>query len=201
MANFLDLPLEIREQIYALLLVYSPPSPTPSPPPSSTFAGTHMRPTLTLTPIHPMFSHLHPAILAVNKQIHFEAFPILYTHNTFLAHPTLLASFPSFHADGRRPYPHISDTSCPGVRLIRRWYLKARLDCGPFWTAERVETAFSGADELTLEVSQSMYDGAGSEVLCLFEGVRGLKRVRVWGSVVGREEYVAWLEGQMREEV
>lgn len=61
--------------------------------------------------------------------------------------------------------------------------------------------AFTGADELTVEVWQSMYDGAGSEVLGLFEGVRRVRGVRVWGSTVGREEYVAWLEGVMRNEL
>ncbi|KAJ4400977.1 hypothetical protein N0V82_010891, partial [Gnomoniopsis sp. IMI 355080] len=94
-------------------------------------------------------------------------------------------------------YPQISESTCPGVRLIRRWYLKARLDCGPFWTAERVAEAFTGVDELTVEVWQSMYGEGGGKVLRLFRGVRGVKRVKIWGSTTGLERYVRWLEGVM----
>lgn len=188
MANFLDLSLELREQIYHYLLHHPPPDP-------------HSPDLLTSPP-----TTLHPAILAVNKQIHLEALPILYAHNTFRSHPTLLTSFPSLHspaagaagaANNNNLYPQISESTCPGVRLIRRWYLKARLDCGPFWTAERISEAFTGVDELTVEVWQSMYAGGGGEVLRLFRGVRGVKRVRIWGSTTGVERYVRWLEGVM----
>ncbi|KAJ4388582.1 hypothetical protein N0V93_006040 [Gnomoniopsis smithogilvyi] len=165
MANFLDLALELREQIYHYLLHHPPPDP-------------HNPNSLT-APATP----LHPAILAVNKQIHAEALPILYAHNTFRSHPTLLTSFPSLYNPTvvASNCPQISESTCPGVRLIRRWYLKARLDCGPFWTAERVAEAFTGVDELTVEVWQSMYGGGGGEVLRLFGGVRGVKKVRIWG--------------------
>lgn len=186
MANFLDLSLELREQIYHYLLRHPPPDP-------------HSPDTLTTAP-----TTLHPAILAVNKQIYLEALPILYAHNTFRSHPTLLTSFPSLHsptaaagAANNNLYPQISQSTCPGVQLIRRWYLKARLDCGPFWTAERITEAFTGVDELTVEVWQSMYAGGGGEVLRLFRGVRGVKRVRIWGSTTGVERYVRWLEGVM----
>lgn len=183
MANFLDLSLELREQIYHYLLHHPPPDP-------------HSLDKLTATP-----NLLYPAILAVNKQIHLEALPILYAHNTFRSHPTLLTSFPALHSpDGATPgpsYRQISASTCPGVQLIRRWYLKARLDCGPFWTAEKVTEAFTGVDELTVEVWQSMYAGGGGEVLRLFRGVRGVKKVRIWGSTTGLERYVRWLEDVM----
>lgn len=87
------------------------------------------------------------------------------------------------------------------MRLIRKWYLKARLDCGPFWTEERVAGAFTGVEELTVEVWQSMYGGGGGEILRLFKGVRGVKRVRIWGSTTGLERYVRWLESVMRSPV
>lgn len=182
MANFLDLSIELREQIYHYLLYYPPPDPH--------------SPNVLAAPI----ATLHPAILAVNKQIYTEALPILYAHNSFRSHPTLLTSFPSLHSPATS-YPQISESTCPGVRLIRRWYLKARLDCGPFWTAERVAEAFTGVDELTVEVWQSMYGGGGGEVLRLFCGVRGVKRVRIWGSTTGLERYVRWLEDVMASPV
>ncbi|CAN8095683.1 unnamed protein product [Discula destructiva] len=186
MASFLDLSLEIREQVYQHLLLHQPADP------DSSSQHSKEQPLVT-RPGHPT---LHPMILSVCKQTHAEALPILYAQNTFRAHPTLLTSFPSLHSP--RAYPPISESSCPGVRLIRKWYLTARLDCGPFWTARTVAEAFTGADELMVEVWQSMYDGAGSEVLRLFEGVRGVKRAKIWGSIAGREGYVRLLEGLMR---
>lgn len=183
MINFLDLPLELREQIY-----------------------THL---LTLAPSHPT---LQPAILTACRQTHAEALPILYGHNTFQCHPSLLASFPRLYdpsaawANPLAPlkpasYPQLSESTSPGLRLARRWYLKARLDCGPFWGAEEVEGAFTGAEELTVEVWQTMFRECGNEVLRIFEGVRGVRRVRVWGSTTGMEGYVRWLEGAMRSPV
>jgi hypothetical protein len=39
--------------------------------------------------------------------------------------------------------------------------------------------------------------GAGADVLRQFEGVRGVRRVRVKGSVPGFEGYVGWLRRRM----
>lgn len=179
MVNILDLPLELREQIYAHLLTFPSAHPT-----------------------------LQPAILTACRQTHAEALPILYAHNIFQCHPSLLVSFPRLHNPIHRDgpytfpksleYPRISESTSPGLRLVRRWSLRARLDCGPFWDAEKVERAFTGAEELTVEVLQSAFGECGNEVLRIFEGVRGVRRVRIWGSTTGMEGYVRWLEGVMR---
>ncbi|KAF3770741.1 hypothetical protein M406DRAFT_223448, partial [Cryphonectria parasitica EP155] len=177
---FLDLPLEIRQQIYTYLLIYPPPDP-----------HSLLR--------HPQntSSSLHPAILSVSRQIHIEALPYLYAHNAFDCHPSLLTIFPRLYDPGRRTYPRVSEGTCPGVRLIRRWYLTARLDCGPFWDAETIAGAFSRAEELTVEVRQNIFLGCGGDVLRLFDGVRGVRRVKIWGSTTGLEGYVRWLEAAM----
>ena len=39
--------------------------------------------------------------------------------------------------------------------------------------------------------------GAGYGALKPFEGVRGVKKVRIWGSTTGFENYIAWLEAVM----
>lgn len=205
MGHFLNLPLEVREQIYAHLLLFTCPD-TSFPPPSADISPS-----------------LHPAILSVCHQTHAEALPFLYAQNTFACHQTLLTSFPRLYSlpsaasgsvssfrtigaaqlsrpDGGR-YPQLTETRCPGVALIRRWYLWARLDCGPFWDGETVRAAFSGAEELILEVWQSTFGACGNEVLRVFEGVRGVRRVRISGSTTGMEEYVRWLEDMMRSPV
>lgn len=198
MVTFLDLPFEIREQIYTDLLTL-PSSCDPTNPATAKTATT----TTVISSPTTNGRLLHPAILSTCHQIHSEALPILYTKNTFQCHPKLLTSFPRLH----HPSPahkQLTETSCPGVKLIRRWYLHARLDCGPFWDADTVAKALTGAEELELEVWQSMFRADGTElsaVLRMFEGVRGVRRVRVWGSTTGVEGYVAWLEGAMRSHV
>lgn len=194
MTGFLDLPFEIREQIYNHLLIL----------PSHDSPANQNNPNNTNTSL----SLLHPAILSTCHQIHLEALPILYSKNTFQCHPKLLTSFPRLHytpprsGPGAGPRKQLTATTCPGVGLIRRWYLHARLDCGPFWDAATVAAALTGAEALELEVWQTMFRGdCGTEVLRRFEGVRGLRRVRVWGSTTGAEGYVAWLEGVMRSPV
>lgn len=188
MVQFLDLPFEIREHVYIYLLILLPSS--------------SINP-----PINDHGPLLHPAILSTCHQIHAEALPLLYTKNTFQCHPTLLTSFPRLLINPRpqaQPPPspkQLTETSCPGVNLICRWYLHARLDCGPFWDAETVGKAFTGAEELELEVWQSQFGDGDIKLLRRFEGVRGVRRVRIWGSTTGVEGYVAWLEGAMRSPV
>lgn len=177
MICFLDLPFEIREQIYCHLLILLPSATNNDGP------------------------LLHPAILSTCHQIHHEALPILYTKNTFQCHPKLLTSFPRPFPVARASPKRLTETSCPGVKLIRRWYLNARLDCGPFWDAETVGQALTGAEALELEVWRSQFRPGGTEVLRMFEEVRGIRRVRIWGSTTGMEGYVAWLEGAMRSPV
>lgn len=200
MPNFLDLPLEIREQIYTHLLVHPPGCPDAS-------ATQDLLPRPPQGPPSPPSPALHPAILAVSRQTYAEAHPILYTQNTFQCHHALLTSFPRLHAPQpapprpRRQWPQISDAACPGVLLARRWHLRARLDCGPFWGAEAAARALSGAEELTVEARQSAFGACGNDVLRNLEGVRGVRRARVCGSTTGLEGYVRWLEGVMMSPV
>ncbi|KAF6815836.1 hypothetical protein CSOJ01_03315 [Colletotrichum sojae] len=169
---FLDLPLEIRLDVYTRLLLH---------PPLNKLAPT-TRPA----------DELYPAILAVSRQTHAEATPILYSKNIFLAHATLLASFPRL----RLWYPPVRERSV--LAQIRRFHVRVRLDCDPAYDATAVTAAFSGADELVVEVWQAMFQGADHGSLRVFEGVRNVKTVRVYGSTIGFEDYVHWLEDIMR---
>ena len=58
-----------------------------------------------------------------------------------------------------------------------------RLDTDPRFTAMQVEESFTGVEELDIEVFQSMYASCDFNVLKLFEGVRGVSRAMVRGSV------------------
>lgn len=167
---FLSLPGEIRNRVYATLLVVPPPSTTTA---------------LGETPL------IYPDILRVNKQIHEEALPFLYTKNTFIAHPTRLCRLPQL----RRwidpvQTPHL-------IALIQRFHIFVRLECDAGFSAEAAREAFSGKEELTVEVFQSQFRGSGNGVLRLFEGVRGVSRARVFGSIAEWPEYVAWLQRKM----
>jgi len=74
-----------------------------------------------------------------------------------------------------------------------------RLDTDPRFTASEVSAAFSGAESLEVEVWQAEYGSVDLRVLKLFEGVRGVRRARVCGSVGGK--YARWLEDVMMREV
>lgn len=74
--------------------------------------------------------------------------------------------------------------------------MQVRLDVDALYTSAAVAAAFSGAEELEVEVSQAMYDSCGIGVLRRFEGVRGVGRARVGGSVPDRR-YARWLEERM----
>jgi hypothetical protein len=132
---------------------------------------------------------LSPSILLANKQINAEASPILYTCNTFCAHPTLLASLPFLlHTDRPVLCPHVSSK-------ITRYYLSVRLDTDARFTAEQVTAAFSGKEYVEVECWQAMFASVDLDVLRLFEGIRGVKQARVSGSV--GTGYKKWLEASM----
>lgn len=59
--------------------------------------------------------------------------------------------------------------------------------------------AFSGVEELQVEVFQASYGNSDFRVLELFAGIRGVGRARVFGSVAA--EFAGWLEGCMESEV
>jgi hypothetical protein len=127
--SFLDLPPEIRLEIYQYLLV------VPNVPRSRLPASR---------------CSVSVPILSANRQIHAEASRVLYSYNKFFAHPSLLTAFPRLR------------TWLPPVRearvypRIRRFHLRLRLDCDPQFEKEAAARAFSGLDELTVEVYQAM---------------------------------------------
>lgn len=166
---FLTLPLELRLQIYSYLLHLPPPTPLSSP-------------------------TIHAPILLTNHLIHAEATPLLYAENTFIAHPSMLTSFPRL----RSYYPPIR--CAEPVRLIRRYHLTVRLDCDLPFTKEAATEAFSGIEALELYLVQSVFLGVGGTNLRAFEGVRGVGRVVITGSTTGIEGYVEWLRGVMQSE-
>ncbi|KAK1971285.1 hypothetical protein LY78DRAFT_651954 [Colletotrichum sublineola] len=171
--QFLDLPLEIRLDIYTHLLLHPPIDKLNT-------ARSGIR--------------LHPAILSASRQTHAEGTAILYSKNMFLAHATLLASFPRL-----RPwYPPIRERSV--LPHIRRFHIRVRLDCDPAFDARAAAAAFSGVEELVIEVWQAMFQGADHAALRVFEGVRGVRDVNVYGSITEFEWYVRWLEGVMRRD-
>lgn len=74
---------------------------------------------------------------------------------------------------------------------ITKWYLSLRLDVDPRFQAQDVEAAFNGVDSLEVEVWQAMFGTADTRTLKLFEGVRGIGRVVIQGSV--SSGYSKWL--------
>ncbi|KAH6723847.1 hypothetical protein BKA61DRAFT_587242 [Leptodontidium sp. MPI-SDFR-AT-0119] len=167
--SFTDLPGEIRNQIYNHLLIL-PALSTPrllGDPP------------------------LYPEILSVCRRVHGEAKHILYGCNTFLAHPGLLGEMPRL----RLYYDTIHAPNL--ISLIQRFHIRVRLDCDPNFSAEKAARSFTGVEELSIEVFQAQFGSSDYEVLKLFEGIRGVKRARIYGSVIAFPEYVEWLQDSM----
>lgn len=162
----LDLPAELRNQIYSHLLTVPPPG-TPRP------LGQRPR--------------VHVSILAVCRQTHAEAMPILYGGNTFVAHYSLLTEMPALC----RMHPPVLSGRL--IKHIRRYHVYIRLDCDAHFTAQKVAESFSGLEELTIEMYQAQYGSSDYTVLKLFENVRGVKKVNIIGSTRGFPDYAAWL--------
>lgn len=74
--------------------------------------------------------------------------------------------------------------------------MNIRLDTDPRFRPAQVVAAFTGCEELEVEVWQAEYGTSNLDTLKMFEGVRGVKRVTIVGNV--REEYRTWLENCMR---
>ena len=83
------------------------------------------------------------------------------------------------------------------LKLIRRYFLFVRLDTDPRYSKTQVEESFNGCDELEIDVFQAMYGSCDFTVLKLFEGVRGIGRVRIDGSL-GDRKYADWLSECMQ---
>ncbi|KAK4632285.1 hypothetical protein CLAFUW4_03533 [Fulvia fulva] len=140
-------------------------------------------------------------VLRTCKQAWNEGTPILYGENTFLAHPSLLSALPSFLLI-RRP----TRVSLPPVKhprmlpYIRRYHIHVRLDIDARFSNGQATESFTGIDVLELEVFQAMYGSCDFTNLKLFEGVRGVGKVIVQGSV-GDGRYAKWLEHCMMSPV
>ena len=134
---------------------------------------------------------VYPHILFTCRKVYEEGIHILYGNNTFLAHPNLLSALPRL----RSYYDTIVSPSL--ITLIRRYQIRIRLDCDPNFTAEQATHAFTGVDELNIIVFQAQYGSSDYKVLRLFEGVRGVKRINICGSITLFREYVEWLRQAM----
>jgi hypothetical protein len=167
--TLLDLPGEIRNQIYHELLVLPWLSTSKS--------------------LHDYI--IYPEILQICRKIHEEAKQILYGCNTFLAHPNLLSSMPRL----RQRFSTFGHAHL--ISMIRRYHISVRLDCDPNFSAKKAQEAFTGVEELTLEVFQAQFWSSDYKVLKLFEGIRGVKKARIYGSVQAFPDYVYWLERAM----
>ncbi|KAI1152512.1 hypothetical protein F4825DRAFT_475850 [Nemania diffusa] len=197
--TLLNIPVEIRLEIYAHLLT-APSNPPPSHPkyPSATSTTVSSSSSSSSTPSPPPpslstqttpSSPLHPSILRTCRQLHAESTPVLYKTNTFLAHTSLLTTFPSFFSPGhpRRRYPPVR--SAPLAALVRRYRVRLRLDAEPQFAREDATAQFTGKRELVIEAWQAEWRGAGPDALRLFEGVRAVRAARVTGSTGGFEDY------------
>ncbi|KAI6836249.1 hypothetical protein KC332_g5498 [Hortaea werneckii] len=190
----LSLPPELRNEIWRYLLVLHPSSPSSRPNAIDRKEPRHPSP-----PAGPGLRDLYICanILRTCKQANAEATPILYGENTFNAHPSLLATLPSFLLSTlpvRLVRPPVTHPRV--IRLIRKFSLHVRLDTDPRFTSAQAEESFNGVDELEIEVFQAMYGGCDFSVLGLFEGVRAVGRAVVRGSV-GDGRYADWLARSM----
>jgi len=138
--NFLSLPCELRLEIYSYLLLANT-SPR----------YRHVGKAQTSSP------EIWTPLLRVNRQIHAEASPILYSQNKWLAHQTLLTSFPRL----RTSYKAVTDSSL--YPRMRRFHLRVRLDCDPPYEMDTVTRALSGLDELSIETFQAMVGDNGAK--------------------------------------
>lgn len=136
-------------------------------------------------------------LLKTCKRINEEATPILYGENVFSAHPTLLATLPSFSLLTRPNKVNLPPVLYPRVlKLIRRYSIFVRLDTDPRYTRKQVEDSFNGCEELEIDVFQAMYGSCDFSNLKSFEGVRGVGRVKIEGSL-GDRRYADWLTNVM----
>ena len=151
MATLLSLPVEIRLQIYDHLLR--------APDYMSFMSIKHVR--------------LCPAILSTCRQVYTEAMPTLYSKNRFVAH------YRELNSCARLRGILTPVTSAFGRSLIRRWYIRLNLDCPPAFRKGDVSAAFTGAEELVLDLNYVLFMSKVQEyeVLDLFSGVRAVKRV------------------------
>ena len=193
MVHFLDLPLEIRREVYSYLLVI---------PDYSKFVG------------HSISGRRLSAgtgILATCRQINAEAEPVLYGSNLFLADQRRLTKLARLRA-WSRPF------SLPDkLALIRRWWLSVPHEmnervpphlylsvkqCDWWYGPEDARAAFTGVEELVLELLYyGPYYPPRLDSLRRFERVRGVKVVRIVNCPEELEGYCGWLKRAMTSPV
>ncbi|KAI1283626.1 hypothetical protein F5Y07DRAFT_408862 [Xylaria sp. FL0933] len=207
--TFLNLPLEIRLEIYSHLLTtqqipsYSSPL-APSPSSSSSSSSSSSPPSCSSSSPAPFFtqqtapSRLYPNILRTCRQLHAECTPILYRSNTFLTHTSLLTVFPSLYAPHHPRKSHLPPVrSAALTSLITRFRVRVRLDAEPQFAREAATAQLSGKSEVVVEAWQTQWRAAGPEALRVFEDVRGVRAAAITGSTGGFEDYARWLERAM----
>ncbi|KAI7082329.1 hypothetical protein KC356_g8465 [Hortaea werneckii] len=188
----LSLPPELRNEIWRYLLVHAA---SPSPSRREIDRKKHHHRSLAERGLRE--PHICTNLLRTCKQANAEATPILYGENTFNAHPSLLATLPSFLLSTLPIRVTLPPVTHPRVvHLIRKFSLHVRLDTDPRFTSSQAEESFNGVEELEIEVFQAMYGSCDFSVLELFEGVRGVGRAVVRGSV-GDGRYAGWLAKSM----
>ncbi|KAF2762751.1 hypothetical protein EJ05DRAFT_471701 [Pseudovirgaria hyperparasitica] len=136
---------------------------------------------------------IHPNILATCKQARDEATDILYTNHVFGAHQSLLTQCPYLLDPSRPIYQKAA------ADKIGRWWICLRLDIEPRFDEEKVTKAFTGMDELCIEVWEAQYASCDYTVLKLFANVRAVKKAYVTGSV--ERKFARWLERAMMSPV
>lgn len=90
-------------------------------------------------------------------------------------------------------YPNVT-------KLIKRFFFHVRLDIDSRYTKEQATECFTGVEYLEIEVFQPSYGTCDFTVLKLLEGVRGVGKAVVGGSV-GDGNYARWLEVSMMSDL
>ena len=184
--RLLSLPAELRNHIWRHLLFLPPPSVPVGP-----SAGVNAR----------LDGRVCANILQACRQLNAECAPVLYGENLFSAHNSLLSALPAFlryHTPYRAMLPPVLHGRV--ARLIRRYYMYLRLDVDLRFTQHDVEESFTGLEELQIEAFQSMFGAYDWSNLKLFEGVRGVRKAAVYGSV-GDGKYATWLARTMESAI
>ncbi|KAK3703935.1 hypothetical protein LTR37_014153 [Vermiconidia calcicola] len=185
----MDLNTELRNRIWEFLLIQNTSTTRVCP-----VAYRYSAPTEITTRRRRFCAN----VLSTCKQIQTEGTPILYGENIFAAHPSLLAALPSFLLYATPEKVRLPPVTCSRVaKLIRCYYIHVRLDTDPQFSKMQVEESFSGAKELEINVFQSMYGSCDFSVLKLFEGIRGVGKVSIQGSL-GDGKYADWLANTMQ---
>lgn len=186
--RLLTLPAELRNHIWQYLLVQCLQS---SPLPAHLFPGAPEAARRR--------TRFCANVLQTCKAINAEGTPILYGENIFLAHPSLLTALPSFLLLKNPNRVKLPPVLTPRVsKYIRRYFIHVRLDIDPRFSKSQVEESFTGVEELEVEVFQAMYGSCDFSNLQFFEGVRGVGRAVVHGSV-GDGRYADWLARTMEQ--